>query len=332
MKNRRGMSAVLLVVVVSGFLVWLSGRLGQTREVLATSGTIEATEVPVASEVAGKVLAVLVEEGQEVKAGDLLVQLDDEALRLQLAQAEGALKLAQARLAEAQAGPRSAQVRQAEELARQAAAALDGAQKNYEVVKQLFDQGVVPKVQMDSAATQLEAARAQAEAAQAQLDLVRQGATPEQVQQLEAAVDQAEAAVNLAKFNLERANVKAPVSGVVVRRLVEPGALVAPGAPLITLANLNDLWLRVYVPEDQLNLVKLGMPVEVKVDSFPNRKFRAQVSYISNQAEFTPRNVQTKEERATTVYAVKLRLLEGLRGELKPGMPADVTFGVSEGE
>lgn len=332
--KRRGVLMILAAVLVGTMItaVWLGAEVGKGDGTLTTSGTIEATEIPVAAEVAGKVVQVAAEEGQRVVAGDVLVKLDPTALGIQVEQAQAALKLAEARLAEARVGPRPSQVRQVEELARQAAAALDGARKNYETVKQLYDQGVAPRTQLDAATTQLHTAEAQARAARAQADLVRQGVTPEQRQQLEAAVAQAQAAEKLARFNLERTAVKAPVAGVVVRRLVEPGALIAPGAALVTLANLDDLWLKVYVPENQLNQVKLGMRVGVRVDAYPHRRFRAEVVHLNDQAEFTPRNVQTKKERATTVYAVKLRLLEGLAGELKPGMPADVTFAAGQGK
>lgn len=318
--------AVVLAAIAGGAWYWLETRRNPSVEALATSGTIEATEVPLASEVPGKVTQVLVQEGQQVELGAPVVTLDVTALQLQLDQASAALQMAEARRDEARAGARSEQVRHAEEVARQAAAALEGAKKNYDTVKQMYDNGVAPKVQMDSATTQLETASAQAQAARAQAELVKKGATREQLRQLEAAVAQARAAAKLAQYNLERGTVKATISGVVVRRLIEPGALVSPGAGVITLQNLDDLWLRVYVPENQLNLVRLGQRVKVTVDAFPDRSFTSEVVNIADRAEFTPRNVQTKEERATTVYAVKLRLLDGLNGELKPGMPADVSF------
>jgi HlyD family secretion protein len=326
--NRTRVVAIIVVLAAlsAASWYWLSLRGNGALEALSTSGTIEATEVPLAAEVPGKVTEVLVQEGQKVAAGAEVVRLDATSLEIQLEQTNAAVMLAEARLAEARAGARLEQVRQVEETARQAAAAFDGAKKNYDTVKQMYDKGVAPKVQMDSATTQLDTAQAQSQAARAQAELVKKGATQEQLRQLEAAVAQARATAKLAQYNLERGTVKATISGVVVRRLVEPGALVSPGANVITLENLDDLWLRVYVPENQLNLVRLSQRVKVTVDAFPNRSFVAEVVNIADGAEFTPRNVQTKQERATTVYAVKLRLLEGLKGELKPGMPADVSF------
>jgi HlyD family secretion protein len=318
--NRAQIAAALLLAVA------LAGCGGKAANQIETSGTISATEVSVATEVAGKVTDVLVKEGQKVQQGDPVAQLDTSALELLLKQAQGAQQAAEARLAEAQAGARPEQVRQAEESARSAAAARDGAQKNYDTFRRLYDQGAATRAQMDAATTQLETTTAQAQAAQAQANLVRQGATPEQIKQLEAGVTQARAAADLAKYNLDRATVKAPVSGVVLRRLAEPGTLVSPGGPIATVANLDDLWLRVFVPENQLSLVKLGLVVSVRVDPYPARTFKAEVIQIADKAEYTPRNVQTKQERSTTVYAVKLQLREGLTGELKPGMPADVIF------
>jgi HlyD family secretion protein len=304
----------------------LAGCSSGTKGDLTTSGTIMATEVNVAPEVAGSVKEVLVNEGAKIAQGDPVVRLDTAALDLQVQQAKAALALAEAKLAEAQAGARPDQIRQSDQLAAQARADQEGAQKSYNTIKQLYDQGAATKTQLDAVTTQLDAATAKAKAAQAQADLVRQGSTAEQIKQLEAAVAQAKATADLVQLNQSKTTVKAPISGVVLHRLVEPGALVAPGAAVATLANLDDLWLRVYVPENQLDKVKLGQTVSVMVDAFPKRTFQSEVIQISDKAEYTPRNVQTKEERVSTVYAVKLKLKEGLGGELKPGMPADVTF------
>ena len=121
--------------------------------------------------------------------------------------------------------------------------------------------------------------------------------------------------------------ITAPIDGVVLERLIEPGEIAAVGSPLLVVGNLNALTLKVYVPEDKYGLIALGQMYPVTVDSFPNQVFSGKVSQISNRAEFTPRNVQTTDSRKTTVFAVKLDLGSG-GGKLKPGMPADVTFTV----
>jgi HlyD family secretion protein len=152
------------------------------------------------------------------------------------------------------------------------------------------------------------------------------------VNQAQAADDQARAAVRGALANLElidaqiaKAVVTAPTDGVVLTLAVEPGSVVSAGALVFTVAQLDRLTITVYVPEDRIGEVALGMPATISVDSYPGVTFRAMVTYLADFAEFTPRNVQTVEGRRSTVYAVKLILMDGI-GDLKPGMPADVTF------
>ncbi len=145
------------------------------------------------------------------------------------------------------------------------------------------------------------------------------------LEQARTAVKQAQAQLALIDTQLEKLTVRAPVDGVVLTRNVEPGEVVQPGAEAIILIRPESLTITVYVPEDRYGAIRLGQQALVSVDSFPGETFRAEVIYISDRAEFTPRNVQTVEGRSSTVYAIKLRL-EDPQGRLKPGMPADVTF------
>ena len=157
-------------------------------------------------------------------------------------------------------------------------------------------------------------------AAQKALDQAKSAA-----EQAESAVGQAQANVDLIDAQLAKLTVVAPSDGVVLTRNVEPGEFVQPGAAAITLGNLSQLTITVYVPEDRYGNIFLGQNASMSVDSFPGTKFNAQVSFISDQAEFTPRNVQTVEGRSSTVYAIKLKVNDP-QGRLKPGMPADVVF------
>jgi HlyD family secretion protein len=143
--------------------------------------------------------------------------------------------------------------------------------------------------------------------------------------QSEKAVAQAEANLNLLDAQLTKLTVYAPMDGVILSRNVEPGEFVQPGATALSMANLNNLTITVYVPEDRYGQIYLDQNANVSVDSFPGQTFKATVSYISDQAEFTPRNVQTVEGRSSTVYAIKLKVIDP-QGKLKPGMPADVVF------
>ena len=138
-------------------------------------------------------------------------------------------------------------------------------------------------------------------------------------------VEQAEANLTVIETQLDKLTVVAPVNGVILTRNVEPGEFVQPGAIALTMANLNELTITVYIPEDRYGVISIGQQAEVKVDSFPNQTFTAEVIHIADEAEFTPRNVQTVEGRSSTVYAVKLKVTDP-GGKLKIGMPADVTF------
>jgi len=152
------------------------------------------------------------------------------------------------------------------------------------------------------------------------------------VDQAQAAVDQAQKAVQQAQANLDLVDaqiaklvVYAPLDGEILTRNVEPGEFVQPGAVTFAMADLNDMTITVYVPEDRYGQISLGQAAQVSVDSFPNETFMAEVIHIADQAEFTPRNVQTVEGRSSTVYAIKLKVTDSA-GKLKIGMPADVVF------
>lgn len=147
---------------------------------------------------------------------------------------------------------------------------------------------------------------------------------PVQAGQTIAEIDRSHS-VGSARAGKER--VRSPIDGVVLYRSVEPGEVVAPGAPLVTVADLSRMTLTVYVPEDRYGAIRLGQPYPVTVDSYPGQVFTAVVSHIADRAEFTPRNVQTSDSRRTTVFAIKLDLAD-TGGSLKPGMPADVRFEV----
>ena len=193
------------------------------------------------------------------------------------------------------------------------------------------DQVSLAEVGITAASAQVEVAAGQLAQAEAQLARLKAGATEQEIAMLQAQVAQAEAALAAAEsalltldIQIEQTTLTAPVSGVVVERLLQLGELAAPGAPLFTVANLDEVTLTVYVPEAELGQVALGQTVEVTVDAY-DEVFMGEVSHIASQAEFTPKNVQTQEERVHMVFAVKIRLVNP-EHLLKPGMPADAVF------
>ncbi len=176
----------------------------------------------------------------------------------------------------------------------------------------------------------MQAAQAQVDAASAAVTMAQAAAEAAEagVSQAEQALALAQAALDQVDAQIEKLTLRAPIAGVVLTLASEQGEMLLPGTPALTLGQLDQLTITVYIPEDRYGEVSIGDQAQVSADSFPDQAFAARVTRIADQAEYTPRNVQTKEERQTTVYAVELTLLEGL-DQLKPGMPADVTF---EGE
>ncbi|MDR7469327.1 MAG: efflux RND transporter periplasmic adaptor subunit [Armatimonadota bacterium] len=407
---------LLLVLLLAGGawagVVSLRNTRGES-DVLTASGTVEASQVSVASKVPGRILRLHAAEGETVRAGVPLVTIEGRELQAQLAQARAAVAASRARLALAQAAvtlqerlleaavaqaeatleaarTRLQQAREARDLTaaqvaeavRQAEAALAAARASSEVARvshekaardlarlqALYRDGAVSAQQVDAAQAAVDTARAQAVAArevvrqaEAALQLARANlrqveirqrdvaAAQAQVRQAEAAmrsaragevtlsqrradvaaaaaqVAQAEAGVQLLLSQQENLVLTSPIDGVVVARHAREGEVVAAGAPVLTVADLEEVWVRLFVPLPHLGRVVLGQPVEVRTDALPQRTFHGSVTEIAQQAEFTPKNVQTQEERVKLVFAVKVTI-PNPDHLLKPGMPADATI------
>ncbi len=206
-----------------------------------------------------------------------------------------------------------------------AQAARDGAQAALEGLLAIRENPQELDAQVDVAQARYERAEAAVQAAQAQLEALRAGATQEQIAVVEAQVKQAQAAADLLKVQADKMTLTAPTSGLVMERTVHRGEMAAAGATLMTIANLDEVTLTIYIPEDEIGKVKVGQAVEVSVDSFPGKVFEGRVNYIASEAEFTPKNVQTKKERVNMVFAVKVKI-PNPEHELKPGMPADAVI------
>jgi multidrug resistance efflux pump len=181
------------------------------------------------------------------------------------------------------------------------------------------------KASVDAARAEYGAARAAVDQAEAQVEALRSGATAEEIAVAEAPVEQARAALNRLLSERDKLTINAPVGGLILEVTIREGELAAPGATLLTIGDLDEVTLTVYVPEDQLGKVNVGQKAEVEVDSFPGQLFEGRVVAIANEAEFTPRNVQTKEERVNMVFAVDITI-PNPDHKLKPGVPADATI------
>ena len=313
--------ALVIGVVVLGLvslLVWSQRRAGP----LKVSGYIEADEVRVGSRVGGRVKGVRAEEGQLVKTGDVLVELEPYDLLERRAEAAAVRAQRTARLEELVAGPREPEIAAARAQVEAAAAQRELAQLNFDKVKQSFEGAAASPKELDRATQELKSAAAELERATQQLKLLEQGTRAEEIAQAKAAVEQAQAALAAIERQLEELTVKAPIDGRVEAVDLEPGDLIAANAPVLSLTDARTLWVRAFVPENHLNLTN-GQQVRVSVDSFPGRFFNARVTFVASQGEFTPSNVQTPEERSKQVFRIKATLDEGA-DILRPGMAADV--------
>jgi HlyD family secretion protein len=328
MNRKRVIPVVVGLLVIATATYLLAFRKGAAAAEPPVSGTVEATEADLGFQLPGRVAMVGPHEGDRVKAGDTLALLDRTQLLAQQAQARAALAAARAMLAQMEHGSRREELAQAREADRTAAARLADAQRDFDRTQRLFQGGAVPREAFDKAGLALDVARSAKAQASQQLQLVAAGPRVETIDAQRAAVQQAEAAVRQADAALDNAVVRAPFDGVVTVRDREPGETVGAGAPVLTVMNLRDRWVRIYVQEDHIAAVRLGEPASISTDTYAGRTYPGAVSFISSQAEFTPRNVQTTEERVKLVYAVKVRITgDTTTYDLKPGMPADVRLG-----
>ena len=292
---------------------------------ISGTGTVEAVEVTIGNKIPGQVLEVIPREGNLVKAGDVVAQIDHADLDLELERARAGVRAATAQLTLLRRGPRKQEVRRAEQMVAQAKAALDNARTSLGRARDLLNKKVVPQSKVDQAQAQVDVLQAQYNAAQEALSALRAGSRLEQLHMAEANLEQAEMLVRILEKKIEDCTVKSPTTGRVVARFLEPGELAGTGMPIVRVADLSEVWIMIYVSETELGRVRVDGEAEIRVDSFPGKTFSGKVTYISPQEEFTPKNIQTKDERVRMVFGVKVEA-ENPDESLKPGMPADVVL------
>lgn len=270
--------------------------------------------------------------------------------------ARAGMEAARARMEEVKTGPRVQETRQAESALNAAESTLVKAKLDADRAKELVERKVYSQAVLDAAEAALSAARSERDRARETLNLLREGSRKEQIDAAEAQLRQAsaqlsqamanqiqvemkekdlagaeshvqelQAACNIARINLDYAELKAPISGWVLLKNTEAGEVVNVGTPIVTLGDIEDLWMNVYVDERAVGRVKLGDPVEIQVDAYPKETFDGKIVFISQVAEFTPKNVQTKDERTKLVYRIKVSVRNQMQ-KIKPGMPADATL------
>ncbi|MEX2117956.1 MAG: efflux RND transporter periplasmic adaptor subunit [Bacteroidota bacterium] len=295
-------------------LLLLAGCGNNNGDSVETTGTLEATETTVSSQVNGLTKELRVQEGTPVGKGDTLVVIDATEWQYQLDQAEANLRALDASYSLALKGPR-------EEDVVQARAQYESAKNDLKRMEDLFRTNSVPE-------KQLEDARTRHTVADQTLRKLNEGTRKEELALAKARRDQAVAAAGQLRKKFADCTITAPVPGIVVNTFVEPGELVIPGAVIVRIADVSEMKISVYVSEVLLPRIRLGQKATVSVDAYDNRSFEGEVIYISPTAEFTPKNIQTKEERVKLVFAVKIRV-KNPDNTLKAGLPADVVIALS---
>jgi len=247
---------VVLALLITTLYFEVFRHLTKNDKIIEGSGTIEITEIEISSKIMARVASISVDEGDEVKKGDILVKLEGEELNAQ---------------------------------EKSAIASYENALANYKRAKELYDSGSIPVKEYEAAQTAYQIAKAN-------LDLVM--------------------------ASIKNTIIRSPIDGVVISKNLNPGEIAFPGSSILTIGDISKPWIKIYIPEKRLGLVKLGQKAIITIDTFPNKKYEGRVVSISQKAEFTPKTVQTKEERVKLMFAVKIQL-ENPDFELKAGMPAD---------
>jgi len=377
---------LIVITLIAGAFFFLKDY---TKKPPATtielSGTIETTEVDVSFQVPGRIVRLIPQEGDQVKKGELIAQLDDkdlmqsikvarssqETIKAQLPQLETKIETsrtqeskqlvqANAQIDEAKLrweslkkGSRTQDIERTKFAVAQARHTMENNKREYDRAEGLYKDGAAPAQQRDLAKTSyltsidllrqaqeayklslegprkedVEAAASKIAQAEAAYDVIKtQSLQTKQLEQqrdiFEAQIKQAQASIDQAKVQQSHTKLYSPITGVVLLRPREPGEVVSAGTTVLTMANIEKVYLKAYVGETDLGRIKLGGKVAITTDSFPGRKYEGRIYYISSEAEFTPKNLTTKEDRVKLVYRIKVEV-PNPNQELKPGMIAD---------
>ncbi|MFW5490032.1 MAG: HlyD family secretion protein [Desulfovibrio sp.] len=330
---------ILLLVLLAGGALWYFELRSQTNtnpDELLLSGNMEVTGVLASFRIPGRLTKRLVDEGDSVTQGQLIALLDPTDQELAEAKAQANLNRAQAALDEFEHGSRNQEIKEARAALSQAradvqkaASELEQARADNDRYRDLFARKVVSKQEAELYSTRFKTAQSAYDLAQAgvqsarqALSLKKEGFRVEQIEQARAEVAANREALREAERRLEYTSLTSPVTGTVLTKAAEPGEYLNAGSPVVELADLSHIWLRGFVPENQLGKLHLGQKATITTDAYPDRVFQGRVTFIASEAEFTPKQVQTFEERVKLVYRIKITT-ENPHLLLKPGMPAD---------
>jgi HlyD family secretion protein len=314
-----------LVILGAAVMVWKHFRDGKdASNTLTLYGNADIRQVQIAFKTSERIETMLAREGDAVRKGDLLATLDTDRLAANVALRKAQLAAQQQIVARLEAGSRPEEIAQAR--AGLDAARIDAANalRTYSRLNDLAQKHFISEQQADNARTAAEGAEARSRSAAEVLKLAQEGPRKEDIASAKSVLDADRVALSIAAIDLQEASLHAPSDGVIQDRILEPGDMASPQKPVYTLALTNPVWVRTYVPESDLGKLKIGMRAEVATDSYPDKRYKAWVGYISPSAEFTPKSVETAELRTSLSYQVRIFVCNP-GNELRLGMPATVT-------
>ncbi|MFC2160655.1 HlyD family secretion protein [Acidobacteriota bacterium] len=317
-----------LAILLSLPLIFLSCENTATETgVLEVSGLIEAVETQIRPQVSGRIIEIFVKEGQLVAKDYVLCTLDDKKIKIQINQVRAGLEGLQAKLRLFSKGTKKEIIAVAKNQLDAAEKESELAEKNRDRMTRLLKEGAVPEVRKEEADLMFKAATEKVEIAEENYQMALRGRETEEIDIVNAEIKSLSAQEELLLLQLEETRITAPVSGMIEIRYSEVGELATPQFPLFSLIDLERTYVKAYVPEKYLGSIRMGSDVEVTCDSYPEKNFQGKVDFISEQAEFAPKNIQTKEERLKLVFMIK-SYLNNPDQVLKPGMPVDVKISI----
>lgn len=334
--NKKVIAVVLVViaVIIIGFWACKYNNKNQKDNVLTLYGNVDIRQVSLAFEQSGRIEKLLVQEGDKVKAGQVLATINTNALHIQAKQAQAQLKAQQEAIVKQEVGARPEEISQAKAQLASAQAELDKTNKNLQRLQILVsgtDGRAISQQELDYAKSNKDSAEAAVRERQANLELIIKGARQEDREATKAQYEVTKANLDLINYNLTQAELKSPVNAVVRARLQEVGDMTTAQKAVYTLALTDPKWIRVYVNEQDLSSIKMGGTAQVIRDSDPNQPINGKIGYISSVAEFTPKTVQTEEIRTTLVYEVRVYVNDP-NDQLKMGQPVTVKVPLASGE
>ncbi|MDR3564326.1 MAG: efflux RND transporter periplasmic adaptor subunit [Negativicutes bacterium] len=321
--NKKVIAGVIILVLVCGAAIY---KVYFTTEAgITATGTVEVTLADVVPKINGYMSELKIEVGDSVKAGQTIARISRPDLDAQAVADESALMKARAQLTDLEKGSRDQELLQAKANLTAAQSVSDKAKTDLARFSVLYRDGAIAAQQLDVTQSAYDVAQSSLVAAQAQQSLVIEGNRPDVIEAQRMEVKRLQAVLDVTHATLADTTVVSPISGVILTKNYQDREYVNPGSAIATVGDLNDCWVKIYVSSSQLGLIRLGQQVEVRIDAYPHRVFAGTIKEIGQNAEFTPRQSITQQERANLVFYVKVKI-DNSEDILKPGMPADVVL------